>query len=198
MSGYNTAHSFQIYHSNSKKKPLSTTELIEHNIHTLQQGCAVLDHITAEQYSHPIGAHSSSIGKHVRHIIDHYLCLINGMLGDKIAYDARIRDQRYELNVHIARQKIDQICMQLKNIVAKSVGNGAMPKRKLTVSCSTSVEQSSPIEVDSTLERELVFLQSHSVHHFALIKMILQGQGITIGEHFGIAPSTVIHMDTSA
>ena len=201
MSGYNTAPSLQTHHSNSKKNPLHTTELVEHNIHTLKQGYAVLEHITARQYSRPILAHSASIGKHVRHVIDHYLCLINGITdgitAGNIDYDARIRDQQYELDRHSARQKIDHICTQLKNLGTESARNGDL-KRKLTVRCSTSAEQSSLIDVDSTLERELVFLQSHTVHHFALIKIILYGHGIAVGEHFGIAPSTIKHMDTSA
>ena len=164
----------------------------------------MLDYITAEQYRRPIGTHSASIGKHIRHIIDHYLCLINGMksditngvTGNKIAYDERSREQQYESNLPIARQKIDQVCLQLKNL--ESTTNGDLSNRKVKVSCSTSVAQSTAIEVDSTLQRELVFLHSHALHHFALIKMILQNHGIAVAEHFGIAPSTVKHMNAVA
>ncbi len=189
---------------------MHTTELIEHNIHTLKEASVILNNITTEQYSRPVDAESSaSIGKHVRHIIDHYLCLIKGIgegkskgmtraiVGNKVAYDGRLRDQRYEGDLHIAKQKIDEICVQLNNLSAISSADEASARRTIKVSCSTSVQQSSPIEVDSTLQRELVFLQSHTVHHFALIKMIVQGQGMTVNEHFGIAPSTIKHLGMS-
>ncbi len=179
---------------------MHTAELIEHNIHSLKEANAVLNSMTAEQYCRPTESGRASIGKHVRHIIDHYLCLINaitnGTNNNKIAYDDRIRDQQYESSLPIARQKIYQICIQLRNL--ESATNGTLSNRKVKVSCSTSAEQSTSIEVDSTLQRELVFLHSHALHHFALIKMILQNQGITVDEHFGVAPSTVKHMNIMA
>lgn len=45
----------------------------------------------------------------------------------------------------------------------------------------------------SSLARELLFLASHAVHHYAVIKMHCAAQGISLGEDFGKAPSTVRH-----
>lgn len=51
------------------------------------------------------------------------------------------------------------------------------------------------VPAPSSLGRELVFLHSHSVHHFALIVIIviiLKQRGITVEQNFGIAQSTLV------
>jgi hypothetical protein len=46
----------------------------------------------------------------------------------------------------------------------------------------------------STIGRELQFLASHTVHHFAIMAMILRLQDIHPPADFGIAPSTLRFM----
>jgi len=43
----------------------------------------------------------------------------------------------------------------------------------------------------STIQRELQFLSSHTVHHFAIVAMILKIQGFETPDTFGVAPSTL-------
>ena len=45
----------------------------------------------------------------------------------------------------------------------------------------------------STLGRELQFLVSHTVHHFAIIGAICHRMDIELAPTFGIAPSTLKH-----
>ena len=45
----------------------------------------------------------------------------------------------------------------------------------------------------STVRRELQFLLSHTVHHFALIAVLLERFSIAVPDDFGIAPSTLKH-----
>ena len=45
----------------------------------------------------------------------------------------------------------------------------------------------------SSTGRELQFLCSHTVHHYALIKLLLDGSGLDLGVEFGMAPSTLAH-----
>jgi hypothetical protein len=51
-------------------------------------------------------------------------------------------------------------------------------------------DDSSP-RSQSTIRRELQFLLSHTVHHYALIAIILKIQGFDCDEDFGVAPSTL-------
>ena len=43
----------------------------------------------------------------------------------------------------------------------------------------------------SSAPRELQFLISHTVHHFALIKVALRDGPRSVGDDFGVAPSTL-------
>jgi hypothetical protein len=47
--------------------------------------------------------------------------------------------------------------------------------------------------VPSTMGRELVFLASHAIHHFALLQAHCKQHGVPTGETFGKAPGTVAH-----
>ena len=45
----------------------------------------------------------------------------------------------------------------------------------------------------STVRRELDFLLSHTVHHYALIAMSLRLRGLPVPAELGVAPSTLEH-----
>jgi hypothetical protein len=48
--------------------------------------------------------------------------------------------------------------------------------------------------MESSISRELQFLSSHAVHHFALIAMTLRAEGVPMDPDFGMAPSTLRHL----
>ena len=50
----------------------------------------------------------------------------------------------------------------------------------------------------STIERELQFLASHTVHHFTVIALLLRLDGVEVDADFGVAPSTLHHRRTSS
>src|SRR5689334_19239306 len=71
----------------------------------LQQGLALLDNIDEESYSHKEeGPWGSSIGAHYRHVLDHFLCLIEGLWDFHVNYDHRSRNRRIESSIADARQ----------------------------------------------------------------------------------------------
>jgi hypothetical protein len=47
------------------------------------------------------------------------------------------------------------------------------------------------VEVASSLGRELVFVLQHTIHHQAIVALLLAARGVTIPPRFGYAPSTV-------
>ena len=49
---------------------------------------------------------------------------------------------------------------------------------------------------ESSLGRELQFLQGHSVHHYALMAAMMRFSGEPVDDHFGVAPSTIVHEET--
>ncbi len=57
--------------------------------------------------------------------------------------------------------------------------------------CRSCVAGDARPETSSTLGRELIFLLSHAVHHFALMKLIAETMGFGTDDTFGVMPSTL-------
>ncbi len=168
---------------------MSLDHIIDDNIVALMAGARVLENLTPKQFtlvSHP--CFSASVGKHFRHILDHYLSLLRGISESVITYDNRIREQQLEQNLDCSLDAVRQIISQLTEIKTASVTAGP-----LKVILTTSPDNDSPDAVISSIERELIFLQSHTTHHYAIIASILKLLDVPVEKDFGVAPSTLIY-----
>lgn len=176
-----------------------TANLIDHNIATLLEAGTLLDSISVDEYCLTDDSkNTSSIGKHIRHVLDHYSCFKNGLALQKINYDHRVRDPRIENDPDFAIENIFDICRSLVDLKEKFSEKPNISSDPLIVCCSSSPHQPECIETISTIGRELSFLQSHAVHHFALIKLLLQDSKLSVDENFGIAATTVNYIHSNA
>ena len=58
--------------------------LIHANINFLKSALELLAKLDLDQYTEqPFGERKSSIGSHLRHVIDHYYCFLRGLLGQR-------------------------------------------------------------------------------------------------------------------
>jgi hypothetical protein len=48
----------------------------------------------------------------------------------------------------------------------------------------------------SSIGRELQVLSSHTIHHFALLAMVLRARGVSVDAEFGMAPSTLRYLSS--
>ncbi len=161
--------------------------LIENNILCLKQGLDLLQGIGDDMFAHsspPI--YPSSIGDHYRHCLEHYTCFLDGFNQQAIDYDARKRDKRVASDRNYAIQTTRLIMKQLDTLSS----NGELFKVKMD--CRLDGEEGA-VWTHSTPERDLQYLQAHTIHHFALIAMIVRLQGHEPGEEFGVAPSTLTY-----
>ena len=159
--------------------------IVEQNLHFLRQGLELLSSLDADLYAARDGGRSP-IGAHVRHCVDYYRCLLRGLDSGRVDYDARERDPALESDVSAAVRALREIADRVSAIPP---GDYA---RTLEVKVDTTAE--SPFAWNlSTLGRELRFLVSHTVHHYALIGMLLRERGIDPGGDFGVAPSTRVY-----
>jgi hypothetical protein len=55
-----------------------------------------------------------------------------------------------------------------------------------------------PVEADTSVGRELVFVLSQTAHHNALIGVMAKTLGVPLPEFFGYAPSTIAYLERSA
>ncbi len=162
--------------------------LVYENIQFLKQGIDLLQTINDEVYRNNNHEYfSSGAGKHFRHILDHYSSFLSGSKG-KIDYDTRKRDPRLESDRLYAIQKARDVI----NGLNEKFGIAASESNYIDVNSNEgdSCDAISPW-CQSTIVRELQYLISHTVHHYALIAMILRIQGCEPPATFGVAPSTL-------
>ncbi|MEM0965060.1 MAG: DinB family protein [Verrucomicrobiota bacterium] len=166
------------------------TPPVSANLSLLSQCAALLETFSPEIYSAkepPV--FPSSIGAHVRHVLDHYDSLLAGVSAGLIDYHSRERDADTEVHISRALERIRDIRDQMTD--AKWSETDLSESLQLRVSA-----EDPPKTISSTLERELFFSLSHSIHHFALIAMTARRNGSDIPSDFGVAPSTLSYRKT--
>src|ERR1043166_4241748 len=73
----------------------------------LRQGLVLLQSVGEENYRRrqdgPHGSpHGSPLGAHYRHVLDHFICLFDGVSSGIINYDARQRNTELEISIEAA------------------------------------------------------------------------------------------------
>lgn len=158
-------------------------ELVVANQQTLSGVRTLLQSISDDSYRSVTPPFTASLGRHMRHITDHYEQLLRGAESGRIDYDGRERSELLET----CRTEMLSL---LEDIESRLSSLGSYEDRQIDVALCVDENIQTP-EVPSTLSRELVFLQSHTTHHCAIISAILKIQGASVPEGFGIAASTL-------
>lgn len=128
-----------------------------------------------------------TIGKHLRHSLDHFRAALDGAtFGTVVEYDRRERNVPMETDPAAALAAIESIRGRLCELGAESL---ATPIRVRVMLTGDGAEA----ELGSTLGRELAFATHHAVHHNAMLGAIAAEFGIQTGAEFGKAPSTINH-----
>jgi uncharacterized damage-inducible protein DinB len=155
----------------------------------LRQLGELLKRLTDEQYiQKPVGVVPSSIGGHVRHNLDHVAALLAGLSGGAVNYDERQRCTDIERQRPAALAAL----VRLERELLGYPWEGAPDSLRLTTLLTADGE---PVEVWSTLERELAFVLSHTIHHNSLIGVIAALLGVARPPRFGYAPSTIAYQE---
>jgi hypothetical protein len=159
---------------------------------TLLQLAELVEGLTDEQYTRrPGGALGSSIGGHVRHNLDHVGSLLAGLPGGNLDYDRRERGGPVETD----REAATALVGRLVTVLGELPRAGRIDPLRLTALVSPDLP---PVEVWTTVGRELGFVLSHTVHHNALIAVIAAAVGAAVPDGFGYAPATVAHRRAAA
>ncbi|MFN7940294.1 MAG: hypothetical protein U0X73_01740 [Thermoanaerobaculia bacterium] len=167
-------------------------DVIHENIRLLEEGRELLGRIPGEAYSLVlVRERARGIGPHLRHILEHYSCFLAGLDEGRVDYESRPREAALEVEVQAAVARIRELVEGLGRVDEAGFG------RSLEVRLDCGDEASDQWS-RSTVKRELQFLLSHTVHHYALIGQLLLAQGIDAGPEFGVAPSTLRHWQQAA
>jgi uncharacterized damage-inducible protein DinB len=152
----------------------------------LEQGAELAIALDDETFACALAlAPGGSVGAHLRHVADFVAALLRDLAGGAVDYDRREREERAEREPARARARL----LRLRDEVA-ALGR-LDPARELRVrseACLVGAEWQR-----STLARELGGLLSHTVHHYALIAVLLRARGVEPPAELGVAPSTLAH-----
>lgn len=125
----------------------------------------------------------SSIGQHVRHVIEMFQCLLQGYETGSVDYESRRRDPSIENDPALATGLLEDI--------VKGVDR---PDRALVLTGVYSETGGEAMCFDTNYRREVVYNLEHTIHHMALIRVGLREvSDLEVPEGFGVASSTVKH-----
>ena len=159
-------------------------KVIKSNIEGLEQGISLLTAMTNEQYCMRAKPYiNSSIGEHLRHILDLYYALEKN--SDVINYDVRRRGALVETCRLTGLRELQQTKTWLLALEPNMMEN------KVTMLTEISVLDTQTVQVETSLIRELIFVSAHAIHHYALMDASAKLCDIETPKDIGIAPATL-------
>ena len=159
--------------------------IIESTLNTLQKSKSLLSVLSDEQLSNSsVSPYYSCVGSHIRHVLDFYNCIFDGLQRDRIDLTARTRDLNVEKDCNYALEHVEIIVEKIERL------STITSNTKLVVIDDLGLGN---IEIEYTLGALLAQANSHAIHHYAIISYVLDRLGIYVeDETFGYNPSTPI------
>ncbi len=143
-----------------------------------------LQQLSQEQFIQPcVHLSGSTIGQHVRHIIEMFHCLDIGYESGLVDYEKRKRDKAIETSKAHATELLTAVFY-------------ALHRENKPLQLATYYDDlcPDPVLIDSNYYRELTYNLEHTIHHMALIRVGLREvSDIQISDDYGIAASTLKH-----
>jgi hypothetical protein len=126
----------------------------------------------------------SSIGQHIRHIVEFYICLFSEK--NYVNYDERERNLLIENSPTYTQEILETLKVTLQNLDFD---------RKVIFKQSLNDQE---VFLNTSYARELIYLGEHTIHHFALIKIGITAlcPDLTLDQNFGVADSTIKYRAT--
>ena len=169
------------------------TDLVQAVIEALTQGEALLREIDDATYMRTLPvAFNASIGGHYRHCLDHFRSVLDASATGDLDYDHRERGTAIERDRKIALAATRELREAFGQLSPVSLN------RRLIVTCRTSYTADDSQTAASTVNREVMYVVAHAVHHYALIGIMCGLMGVDLPAGFGVAPSTLRHQTEGA
>ncbi len=155
--------------------------IIKATLHTLKKSQYLLDNLDDEILSNTsVSPYNSSIGSHLRHILDFYDCILN------------VKDACVDLTARKRDHKIETCCDSAKDYLLSLMGKLSCLDGDLDKTVQVTDDLGlGKIEILYTLAALLAQANSHTIHHYAIINYILDSLGIIMDDNdFGYNPTT--------
>ena len=157
--------------------------------HTLVQLSGSLELMTQEEFVQPcVHLSNSTIGQHVRHVIEMFQCLELGYETGSVNYELRKRDPLMETKKDVALAALQLIFEGFKK-----------PDKALVLEGFYNDHSETLLQIPTNYYREIIYNLEHTIHHMALIRIgIRELKQIELPEGYGVASTTVKHKRTCA
>lgn len=155
--------------------------------HILRQLTDLTHQIRVEDFIRPAATLSgSTVGQHLRHTLEFFLCLEKGFYEGIVDYDKRAHDKLIESDKLVALSVIERIKIFVEQLQEKAL--------QLHVGYDMT---DTYVTVETTAMRELVYNIEHAVHHMAIMKIGVReiASYVILEPDFGIAASTIRHKE---
>lgn len=159
--------------------------IINSSISTLSKSKLILLELSDEQLTKSdIPPYSACIGSHIRHILDFYDCIYNGLDKNEVDLTNRRRDIRIEQSCVVALSAVEFTMEKLRSLSSED------PSRPVQVWDDLG---GGKVRIEYTLGALLAQANSHTIHHYAIISYLLQYLGVEMKDpSFGYNPTTPI------
>jgi len=151
-----------------------------------------IEQILPEDLSRPSSTLSgSTIGQHLRHTLEFFLCLEKGFETGVINYDKRAHDKRIETNKSMAISSIRSI---------RDFIEGGLQDKALQLEVCYERHSGEYCTIPTSYYRELTYNIEHAIHHMAIIKIGVSeiAPYVKLPDHFGVAISTVRYHEAAS
>lgn len=165
------------------------TQLSAACIEILNQLKSIVTQLRAEDFVRPSATLSgSTVGQHLRHTLEFFLCLESGFESGTINYDKRRHDKQIETDKQLALAVI----IRVRHFITSQQND-----RTLNLEVGYDPDSDARHTILTNYFRELTYNIEHAIHHMAIIKIGVREVApyITLVENFGVAVSTVRHRE---
>jgi uncharacterized damage-inducible protein DinB len=133
---------------------------------------------------------NSTVGQHLRHTLEFFICFEQGYGQGVINYDKRAHDKLIESDKFIALATVRRIADFVRSLSENKT-------LKLEVGYDTHKDDF--VTIDTNATRELVYNIEHAVHHMAIIKIGIREVAtyVILPPDFGVAASTVRYKEAT-
>jgi uncharacterized damage-inducible protein DinB len=151
----------------------------------LQRGIQLLNSLSDDEYSDcSVAPYYSSIGNHIRHVLDVFACVFDGLEKGKVDFCKREKDVLAETKRNVGLRYFETTIEQLHNLKENSF------HKKITIYDDLGCGKTA---AEYTLGSALMQAQSHAIHHFATIGYIINQLNISLPvKDFGYNPTSEI------
>jgi len=150
----------------------------------LKQLSDVVEQISEADFRKPSQTLNATVGQHLRHIVEFFICLLQGYPDGVVNYDKRIHNQAMENDKYVTLHAIKKI----QDFIHATQGNKAL---KLEAGYLPDSDEFDTISTNYL--RELFYNIEHAVHHMAFMKIGIRevADYIILPASFGVAVSTL-------